>query len=183
MGNRPTTAVATIAAIGTAGYFVYRNYTADNNNNRNSENNISNNEEFEDEIENEEGDDSIRYLDEIRQGSGTIELQQVNASTMQQRTLIQILCVAILTVLAIITLIVSLLRQEMPTDLPLFVPLFWTTIGIGIATTGAQQRQTNKSNMKIENNDDDEDDFNPLSESGPEEAPADDERKVDDDDD
>jgi len=188
MGNRPTTAVATIAAIGTAGYFVYRNYTADNNNNnnnRNSENNISNNEEFE--IENEEGDDSIRDIDEIRQGSGTMELQQVNTSTMQQRTLIQILCVAILTVLAIITLIVSLLRQEMPTDLPLFVPLFWTTIGIGIATTGAQQRQTNKSNMKIENNNDfdnnDDDDFNPLSESGPEEAPADDERKVDDDDD
>ena len=70
-------------------------------------------------IENEEGDDSIRDLDEIRQGSGTMELQQVNTSTMQQRTLIQILCVAILTVLAIITLIVSLLRQEMPTDLPL----------------------------------------------------------------
>ena len=101
MGNRPTTAVATIAAIGTAGYFVYRNYTEDNNNNRNSENNISNNEEFEDEIENEEGDDSIRDIDEIRQRSGMMELQQVNTSTIQQRTLIQILCVAILTVLAI----------------------------------------------------------------------------------
>ena len=32
MGNRPSSAIATIAAVGTAGYFIYRSYNYSNGN-------------------------------------------------------------------------------------------------------------------------------------------------------
>ena len=145
MGNRPSSAIATIAAVGTAGYFIYRNYnysTGNVDSGVGSTHELSEIEaDLEDEIitEEEEEEEPEQVDSHVLSTQGTI---------FQQRTLTQYFLVSILTVLAIVTLIVSILRGELPTDLPLFVPLFWTTIGLGIATTGAQQQQTTQNMIK-----------------------------------